>query len=176
MYSRGPCYYHPGGTAFCRVITTQHTPLCAGNHSIWRPPTTWTWREDSIPPKVPPLLQQLLRRLRPQQCGTSQFCKQCYHPPRNTTPLQVCGCSSFLQAVSPHSLLSHPSLPHPLQVCGSAIAPPGLSHPLHGPYNQPALYHPGYTRYHASHRIKHPVIDFLNSKWYHRGVSSCVIR
>ena len=26
-----------------------------------------------------------------------------------------------------------PSLPHPLQVCGGVITPPGLPHPLHGP-------------------------------------------
>ena len=27
MHSRGPCYYHPGGTSFCRVIT-RNTSLC----------------------------------------------------------------------------------------------------------------------------------------------------
>ena len=53
---------------------------------------------------------------------------------QQTTPLQVCGSSNSLQA----SVITHPfyhtsSLPNPLQVCGSVITHPGLSHLRNGP-------------------------------------------
>ena len=42
-------------------------PLCAGNHPVWSPPTTWTGSENGIPPQLTPLVRQLLRQLLWQQ-------------------------------------------------------------------------------------------------------------
>ena len=90
---------------------------------------------------------------------------------RHTTPLQVCGCSGSLLS---HPLLSHPQT-HPVGVRTSYHTPWFITSPF-GPL-QATPYHPGYTRYHTSHRIPHPVIVFLNSKMLPPGgVILCQLR
>ncbi|CAN0062424.1 unnamed protein product [Ectocarpus sp. 6 AP-2014] len=102
-----------------------------------------------------------------------QLYKQCYRTPSvlppslsNSQTPKPCGCSDVLS----HHLIYH-TRKHTLWVFGRAVTPPGLSQAS----SSCTLYRPGYIRCHTPHRIPHPVKMFMNPKFYHRGVFSCVV-
>ena len=108
MYSRSACYYHLGGTAVCRAlcrVITHNTPLCVRGTIPYGDLQQHerTWRENRIPPQLPPPLRQR----RPQQCGSRNFYKQCYHPVAISHP-----CRCAIVVILPRQCKSHPLLSH----------------------------------------------------------------
>ena len=105
---------------------------------------------------------QLLTRSQQQ----TQVPQKRQHAPQFHT-LQVCGSSTirYWQCYHPSFYhIPHYHSPYALPwVCGSAITPRGLSHPLRGPCEL-HFYHPGCKIYHTPHRISHPVVFFCKPK------------